>query len=372
MNVRWSRLLSACIVLLCALELLSPAAAEPPLIGGLAPLRLERKATSHGAKREFTSITLLPGRGLNTFQITANLPGEGETELLRSPSLEVAAQKLNGQGDDAFGNLNHSFGGAFLIPFTSRAGGELSADKTIVNVVWHGKTIHLPNDYLGHYSVHGLLNTMKAEGLHVTNTHDGQTLTAVIHAGDFNGYWLSKTDVHFKIALTGDAVDIQVTATNVGDEAEPMGMGWHPFLRIVSGDRTQARVHLPADLYGVVDTIDGRPTGELEPVEGTAKVYRTPQGALLPDASTSINFSKLKRTGDSVDAWLADPKANYAIRVRGLSPEIRTLHLWPAKGDTFCAIEEQYNYMDAFGAEWKGMDTGLVTLKPDASTSWHV
>ena len=347
------------------------------------PLRLERKATSHGAKREFTSITLLPGRGLNTFQIMANLPGKGETELLRSPSLDEAAQKLNGQGDDTFGNLNHSFGGAFLIPFTSRAGGELSADKSLVNVVWHGKTIHLPNDYLGHYSVHGLLNTMKAEDLHVRNTHDGQTVTAVIHAGNFNGYWLSKTDVHFRIALTGDAVDIRVTATNVGDEPEPMGMGWHPFLRILSGDRAQARVHLPADLYGVVDTIEGRPTGELKPVEGTAKDYRSPQGATMPDASTSINFSKLERTGltraggsgesgGSIDAWLADPKANYAIRVRGLSPEIRTLHLWSAKGDTFCAIEEQYNYMDAFGAEWNGMDTGLVTLEPHESTSWHV
>jgi galactose mutarotase-like enzyme len=356
---------------------LFPAAAEPPLIGGMPPLRLERKAKSHGAKREFTSITLLPGRGLNTFQITANLPGRGETELLRSPSLEEAAQKMNGQGDDAYGNLNHSFGGAFLIPFTSRAGGELSADKSLVSVVWHGKTIHLPNDYLGHYSVHGLLNTMKAEDLHVTNTSNGQTLTAVIHAGNFNGHWLSKTDVHFRIALTGDAVDIQVTATNVGDEPEPMGMGWHPFLRIVSGDRAQARVHLPADLYGVVDTIDGRPTGELKPVEGTPKDYRAPQGAPMPDASTSVNFSKLTRTGStrtggSIDAWLADPKANYAIRVRGLSPEIRTLHLWSAKGDTFCAIEEQYNYMDAFGAEWKGMDTGLVTLKPHASTTWHV
>ncbi len=378
MDIRWSRLLCASVVLPGCMVSFSAAAAAPPLIGGMPPLRLERKATSHGAKREFTSITLLPGRGLNTFQITANLPGKGETELLRSPSLEEAAQKMNGLGDDAFGNLNHSFGGAFLIPFTSRAGGELSADKSMVNVIWRGKTIHLPNDYLGHYSVHGLLNMMKAEDLHVAKTHDGQTLTAVIHAGDFNGYWLSKTDVHFRIALTGDAVDIEVTATNVGDEPEPMGMGWHPFLRILSGDRAQARVHLPADLYGVVDTIDGRPTGELKPVEGTAKDYRSPQGATMPDASTSINFSKLTRTGGSgdsnrsIDAWLADPKANYAIRVRGLSPEIRTLHLWSAKGDTFCAIEEQYNYMDAFGAEWKGMDTGLVTLKPHESTTWHV
>jgi aldose 1-epimerase len=137
-RVRRSRLLSAHFVLLCALVLLSPAAAESPLVGGAPPLLLERKATSHGAKREFRSITLPPGRGLNTFQITANLPGKGETELLRSPSLDEAAQKMNGQGDDAFGNLNHAFGGAFLIPFTSRAGGELSADKSLVNVVWHG------------------------------------------------------------------------------------------------------------------------------------------------------------------------------------------------------------------------------------------
>src|SRR5580658_306382 len=105
MNVRCFRLLSAYFVLSCALVSLSHAAAESPLIGGAPPMRLERKATSHGAKREFTSITLLPGRGLNTFQITANLPGKGETELLRSPSLDEAAQKLNGQGDDAFGNL---------------------------------------------------------------------------------------------------------------------------------------------------------------------------------------------------------------------------------------------------------------------------
>jgi galactose mutarotase-like enzyme len=372
MNVRLSRLLRAHFAALCALVLLLPAMAEPPLIGGMPPLHLKRKATSHGAEREFTSITLLPGRGLNTFQITANLPGKGETELLRSPSLDVAAQKMNGQGDDAFGNLSHAFGGAFLIPFTSRAGGELSDNKSIVKVVWHGKTIHLPNDYLGHYSVHGLLNMMKAEDVHVANTSDGQTLTAVIHAGDFNGHWLSKTDVHFRIALTSEAVDLRVTATNVGDEPEPMAMGWHPFLRIVSGDRAQARVHLPADLYGVVDTIDGRPTGELKPVEGTQKDYRSQQGATMPDASTTVNFSKLTRTNGSIDAWLADPEANYAIRVRGLSPEIRTIHLWSAKDDTFCAIEEQYNYMDAFGAEWKGMDTGLLTLNPHQSTKWHV
>jgi hypothetical protein len=46
-------------------------------------------------------------------------------------------------------------GGAFLIPFTSRAGGQLSPDGKLVTVTWHGRQIHLPSDYLGHYAVHG-------------------------------------------------------------------------------------------------------------------------------------------------------------------------------------------------------------------------
>lgn len=335
-------------------------------------MTMHRNATSHGREREFTSITLLPGRGLNTFQIMANLPGKGETELLRSPSLQEASVKMNEQGDDAYGNLSHAFGGAFLIPFTSRAGGQLTEDKKRVIVNWHGEEMRLPNDYLGHYAVHGLINTMKAEDVRIRKSGDGETLSAVIHAGNFNGYWLSKTDLRYAIALRGDAIDIRITATNTGTEEEPMGMGWHPYLRILSGDRSQARVHLPASRYGVVDTIDGRPTGELRAVEGTHNDYRSPAGAVLPDASTSVNFSTLERTAGSIDAWLSDPKANYAIRVRGLSPQIQTLHLWSAKDDTFCAIEEQYNYMDPFGPEWKDMDTGLVTLKPGESTEWHV
>jgi aldose 1-epimerase len=347
-------------------------AAQQVLVGGRPPVTMHRKATSHGREREFTSITLLPGRGLNTFQITANLPGKGETELLRSPSPQEASTKMNEHGDDAYGNLSHAFGGAFLIPFTSRAGGQLTADKKLVIVKWHGKEIRLPNDYLGHYAVHGLINTMKAQDVRIRRSVDGETLSAVIHAGNFDGYWLSKTDLRYAIALRGDAIDIRITATNTGTEEEPLGMGWHPYLRILSGDRSQARVHLPASRYGVVDTVDGRPTGELREVENTRNDYRSPGGALLPDASTSVNFSTIERTAGSIDAWLSDPKANYAIRVRGLSPQIQTLHLWSAKDDTFCAIEEQYNYMDPFGPQWKDMDTGLVTLKPGESTEWHV
>lgn len=336
------------------------------------PLVLERNPSGDG-RMEFLSVTLLPGRGMNVFQITGNMPGLGVVDLLKSPSVEVAASQLTGTGDDAYGNLNHSFGGAFLIPFSSRIGGELSADKKTVTATWRDKRILLPNDFLGHYAVHGLVNELKATGLHTEKTAGGESFTGVIHAGDFSGHWLSKTDLHYAIALTADAVEILVTAENVGNEPEPMAIGWHPYLVIPSGDRSQARVHIPASRFSRLDTIDGRPTGDLDPVAGTKYDFESPEGSLLPPGeSVSINLSHLTRTDGVVEAWLSDPKAGYGIRVRGFSPRINTVHLYSPKDGTFAAIEEQFNYMDPFGQQWKGMDTGMVTLAPGESTTWHV
>jgi galactose mutarotase-like enzyme len=308
---------------------------------------------------------------MNLFQLTANLPGRGEVNLLKSPSVAEAAQKLNGTGDDAYGNLNHSFGAAFLIPFSSRVSGTVSADGKTVTTSWRGETITLPNDFLGKYAVHGLVNELKAEDLHTTTTGAGQTVTGVIHAGSFGGHWLSETDLHFTIALTGSAVDVAVTAKNVGKELEPMAIGWHPYLAIPSGDRSQARVHVPASTIARLDTKDGLTTGQLDPVAGTAYDFRSPDGRTL-DASMNNNFSHLTRTNGVVDAWLEDPKWGYGIRVAGLSPQIKTVHLYSPKNNSFAAIEEQFNFQDPFGKEWKGMDTGMVALKPGESVMWRV
>src|SRR5579875_208052 len=49
-----------------------------PQIGGEAVVKLTRNATSNGQQPEFLSLTALPGRGMEVFQITANVPGKGE------------------------------------------------------------------------------------------------------------------------------------------------------------------------------------------------------------------------------------------------------------------------------------------------------
>src|ERR1700674_4162973 len=72
-------------------------------IGGQPVVQLMRRSSANAAGPEFTSVTILPGRGMNLFQITAKLPGKGEVHVLASPSLEEAAQQLNGGADDVHG-----------------------------------------------------------------------------------------------------------------------------------------------------------------------------------------------------------------------------------------------------------------------------
>jgi aldose 1-epimerase len=355
------------MMVICGVPLL---AAQGVQVGGMEVVHLRRAATHHGKKPEFLSLTLLPGRGMNVFQITADIPGRGEISVLKSPPVAEAARQLTGIGKDRWGNLNHSFGGAFLIPFSSRISGEVSADGERVSTSWHGTTITLPANS-GKYAVHGLLNEEKAQDLRTIKTADGQTETAVIHAGDFDGHWPSATDLHFTVALSGNAVDIQIRATNAGKSPEPMAVGWHPYFSIPSGLRNQARLHVPAERRALVNTVDARTTGEFQPVAGTAFDFRSPQGGPLED-SINVNLSQLDRTHGSADSWLRDPKSGYGIRVRAMSPQIQTVHIYSPKNDSFVAIEDQFNYPDPWGAEWQGMDTGMVTLQPGQSVSWRV
>jgi aldose 1-epimerase len=356
-----------------------PVAATPTQIGGEDIVKLTRTATSNGLEPEFLSATILPGRGMNVFQITANLPGKGTIDVLASPSLAVAADTLNGGPDDQYGNASFTFGGAFLVPYPNRIIGTLSPDGKTVTAEWHGKTLTLPANWKGKkpgarpHAMHGLILNHKTDDVSVQNVPDGQVLTGTIHAGDFGGHWLSKTDLDFKLTLTGDAFDAEITAKNVGDEAEPIAIGWHPYFSIPSGDRAQARIHVPAEQMAIVNNYDDVfPTGKLVPVKGTKYDFNAPDGQALDDNFFDDNWSKLQRTDGYVDVRLTDPADDYGIHVEAVAPEIRTVQVYSPPDKKFAAIEEQFNFSDPFGKEWHGMNTGMVTLEPGKSVTWHV
>jgi len=356
--------------------------AQPPIpqIGGEPVVKITRPATTNGQGMEFLSATLFPGRGMNVFQITANVPGKGEIPILASPTLEEAAQKLNGGADDQYGNASFSFGGAFLVPYPNRIIGPLTPDGKSVITHWHGKTIMLPANWHSSadptkdkHAMHGLILASQTQDVATQNIPDGQSVTGVIHAGDFGGHWLSQTDLTFTVSLTGPAVDAVIVAKNVGKEPEPMAIGWHPYFAIPSGDRKQALLHIPATKVAAINNYqDVFPTGDLMPVKGTKYDFTAPKGKALDDDYFDDNWSTLTRTDGVVDVTLADPATDYGVHVLGLSPDIRTIQVYAPPTKEFAAIEEQFNFADPFGKEWGKMNTGMVTLDPGKSVEWHV
>ncbi|RRA50167.1 aldose 1-epimerase [Acidipila sp. EB88] len=350
-------------------------------VGGEDVVMLHRDTpgTADTSTPQFTSVTIFPGRGFNTFQITANLPGRGEVPLMASPSVQEAAGKLNGGPGDPGGTASTSFGGGFLVPYPNRILGKLSADGNNITTSWQGHTLTLPADFAGKkpgaqkHSIHGLILASKIGDIQKTTTADGQRVTGFLHAGDFGGRWVSQTDLKFAIDLAADAVTATITAKNVGSVAEPMAIGWHPYFAIPSGNRAQARLHVPgAKLAAVNNYDDVFPTGELKPVAGTPYDFNAPGGKPLGQQFLDDNFSTLTRTNGAVEVQLIDPAAGYGLSIQGLSPEIKTVQVYAPPAKNFVAVEEQFNFGDPFGAEWHGADTGMVTLQPGQSVTWQV
>jgi len=349
-------------------------------IGGQKVIVLTRAAVST-TQPEFTSITLAPGRGMEILQITANLPGKGNVDVLASPDF-AGAKKMLDEDDDDFGDLGYRLGAAFLAPYPNRIRGKLSADGKTLTTEWQGHTITLPANNSGRlptaerHAMHGLILKAKTDDISVDKVKGGEEVSGIIHAGDFGGHWLSKSQFVITIRLTADAVDVIVVAGNVGSEAEPMAIGWHPYFNLPSGDRAQARVLIPGAKVAEVDNYDNVfPTGKLLPVKGTKFDLTYVSGTALGTNYYDDNWSYLtwgKGKTKAVTVRVIDPAAHYAINIEGLSPEIKTIQMYAPPNKNFVAIEHQYNFADPFGKEWGGMDTGMVTLKPGQRTKWHV
>jgi len=373
------QLTTATVILLTAtsLQSLGQVASTPIKIGGQDVIKLERTASDQQNHPEFLSITVLQGRGMNLLQISAFVPGRGETNIFYSPPIEEAAKLLSNEGDDEFGNENFKIGGAFLVPYANRIRGKLSADGKTITSQWENKTLILPANWGGsnpgaeQHSIHGLINKRQVDQLKRQIRGDIQVVTGVIHAGDFGGRWPSKTDLEIRITLSKDYVSASITAKNVGTEDEPIGIGWHPYFNIPSGYRKQAQLYLPAVKVAEINNYDEDfPTGKLIDVTNTKWDFNKDGGKPLGDIYLDDNFNQLTRKNGNVIAEITDPAAHYGIRITSSSKEVNTIQVYAPLNKPFLAVEEQFNVNDPFGKEWKGHDNGMITLKPGQSVTW--
>jgi aldose 1-epimerase len=348
-------------------------------VGGKKAVHLSQPQGTDTTKPQILSADILPGRGMNTFQVKAFLPGKGVIDLLFAPPLDQASQLMNGTGEDQFGNGSFRVGGAILVPFANRIRGKLSADKKTIATTILGKTVSLPANFSGKkphaeiHSIHGLILNRAMDDVKLHSGDDEASVQGMLDAGDFGGHWLSKSIVDIKATLNNEGFGFTVTVKNNGTEDEPVGIGWHPYFAFPSGQREQARLEIPAKKLVMVNNYDDVfPTGKLVPLAGKY-AFNKPGGLGLEKNFYDDCFVDLTRDASGhVTAQIVDPAAKYGLKVIGLSPQISAFQAYAPPDKSFVAFEPQFNSGDPFGKEWKGQNTGMVTLKPGESVTYSV
>jgi aldose 1-epimerase len=340
--------------------------------GGQDAVVLEHAQVADMEGPQFVSATLLPGRGMNLLQIKAHIPQMGTVDLLASPSLEDAARQMTGEGEDADGSASLTMGGAIEAPWAGPIWGVASNDANVTT--WRGHTLTLPAN--GSASDGGLLLNRGADTVKTNVMPDGGQAQAIYNAGDFDGHWISQTQLTTTVQLNSRALEINIAARNTGEEAEPVGIGWQPKFAILSGDRRQARLKLPNALHAEIsDRRDGMPTGRLLPVAGTPYDFTGHDGARLGELNLNDSFVQLKQglLDNGPIAELRDPKSNYGLRITIMSPAIKAIHVNAPASASFISIDPRFNHDDPFGHEWaKDEDTGMVVLQPGQTVQWKI
>ena len=334
-----------------------------PEIGGAPVVRLTAQGEGDGPR--FVEAWVAPGRGMLLLQARVRLPGRGEIDLLSCPPLDEVAATMGGP-DDFAGNVSFSLGGAILLPYANRIRGKPVDGRRIETQVL-GKTVRLPMNWGGkapgaeEYAMHGLMLDTPFE----VTARDDASVSGLLHAGNFGGCWLSSTDVRVDYRLTPAALELTVEATNAGAEDLPIGIGWHPWFELPSGDRAQAQLHVPARARTAVNNYDEvLPTGEIIPLAGTPYDFSraTPlDGLYLDDCFVDL-------TGSSAE--VIDPAGGLGLRIGG-APPVSAFQVYAPPDLPVVVVEPQFNLADPFGPEWKGRDTGMAALKPGERTAYR-
>ncbi len=335
---------------------------QPPRPGGQDPIVLTRERLMGDSAPEFTSMTLLPGRGMNVLQIRVFVPGRGEIDLLDSPSVAEATRSMTGSGEDAEGGQSLAMGAAVEAPWAGRLSAEGGA------AVWKGHELAA-----GHGKDGGLLLMDPATGSKVSALPDGGVAEASYLLHDESAGWPSDLTVTVRALLSSKSVDLSITARNTGDSPAPAGLGWRPMFS-VQGDRSHLRLRLPAQARLAIGE-DGRPTGTMTPIAGTVYDFTERGGVALGSVTLHDTFAELRHelleSGPVME--LTFPFTDLGVRMTSLTPNIRALEVNSPADAKYLIVAPETNYSDPFGQEWTGQGgSGMIVLQPGQSMEWKV
>jgi aldose 1-epimerase len=341
-----------------------------PRPGGMDPIVLQRDQTAGSNMPEFRSVTLLPGLGMEVLQITAFVPNKGEVELLEAPSAKNIAD-----GTMPMRTGPNDRWGALELPWSGLLTGVLTPVGSSLRTAWRGKTIEAPTDNPARaISEGGMLGTLSADSIQAKPEGRPTTASATFKGTDFDQHWISKTDVTVSVTMSASTIDLAVTAKNVGDQPEPMGIGWHPRFVIPSGERSSAEVRMPlGDELDIADHIKGTPSGRFTTPNALLARFQGHPGVVGVESIDEIVAHPRAGLMDNGFALeVRDPASEFGLRMRALSDSIRELRMSSTAGSKYVSLGTQTNLDDPFGKEWAGGEAAIETLAPGQTAEWKV
>lgn len=344
----------------------APAASTGP--GGRDPILIERSPTPGATTPEFVSAQVLPGLGLDLAQISAQVPGKGAVPLLVLPSLQSIA---DGTAPRSGPNDVH---GAIEVPWGGLLTGLRNIVGTSLMLDFQGSTMTVPTDGKGIpiSAEGGLLTDRNADSAELTTIPGGARLTGLVADSDFDGHWRSKSQVQVQIDVQATSVELTTTVKNTGEEATPMGIGWHPRFRL-AGDRSNVELRLPQGrILEIVERNRELPTGRIVAAgETLARFF----GALEPLHTSSLDDAlvDMKPSGAAgLSAELRDPAAGYGLRITALSSSIGELRVYAPAGGDFVSLGFQTNFDNPLGHFWTPENPAIVVLQPGQTLQYKI
>jgi galactose mutarotase-like enzyme len=342
------------------------------LIGGAPVVTLHAEPAPD--RPSIVEAVVLPGRGFMLLQARVALPSGERIDALVAPEPDAAAAALDGGAQDFAGNASFRFGGAILAPYANRIRGRALPDRREIETSVDGRAVRLPRNWGGQasgaeqYAMHGLILA--------SSVPFEQPGPGVVRGQLRDGLagWPGRLQLDFEWRLHEGDLHLRIRARNDSAEAAPFAAGWHPYLRLPSGDRSQARLHVPARMRAEVNDYDEvLPTGRLLEARGTAHDFTAPGGRALGDIYLDDCFVDLIAAEGAAVAEVIDPAAGLGFRLRSPAPPVRAIQVYAPPDRALVVVEPQFNLADPFGPQWPdGLDTGMQRLGPGDVSTYEV
>ena len=237
---------------------------------------------------------------MNMLQISAYLPQKGEVNLLASPSLDSACGAVERHWTRcASGAKSLAMGAAIETPWAGWISGpRRTPDEKNLTTVWHGIRLNLPTEMRDSYGLDGsivsggLLLKQPSASVSTNIMPDGGEASATFRPGNFDGHWLSQTEITTTVELSGRAIEVKIAACiTSATQLNPLESAGHLRFAILSGHRGQMMLRLPEALRAEVkDRRSGELSGRLLPVTGTEYDFTGREGAQLGALSLDDSF----------------------------------------------------------------------------------